>query len=61
MSTDYLEIKLPLVLRPFSKKYEKTTRKLGGRPWIHGLGEEKEVTADESVFHAHSVIFGNPG
>ncbi|NMS52302.1 hypothetical protein HKB18_00510, partial [Vibrio parahaemolyticus] len=55
MSTDYLEIKLPLVLRPFSKKYEKTTRKLGGRPWIHGLGEEKEVTADESVFHAHSV------
>lgn len=61
MSTEYMEIKLPLILKPFSQKYAKTTRKLGGRPWIHGLGDEKEVTADEGVFHAHSVIFGNPG
>lgn len=61
MSTEFHEIKLPLVLKPLSKKYEETTRKLGGRSWIHGLGDEKEVTANESVFHAHSVIFGNPG
>ncbi|WP_024605517.1 MULTISPECIES: conjugative transfer system coupling protein TraD [unclassified Pseudoalteromonas] len=61
MSTEFKEVKIPFVLKPFTKKYEETTRKLGGRPWIHGLGDEKEVDANESVFHAHSVIFGNPG
>jgi conjugal transfer pilus assembly protein TraD len=61
MSTEFHEIKLPLVLKPFAKKFEDTTRQLGGRPWIHGLGDETEVNAKESVFHAHSVIFGNPG
>lgn len=61
MSSEFKEVKLPLVLKPFSKRYEETTRKLGGRSWIHGLGDEKEINANESVFHAHSVIFGNPG
>lgn len=61
MSTEYHEVKLPLLMKPFSKKYQSDTRRLGGRAWIHGLGDETEVTADEGVFHAHSVIFGNPG
>ena len=61
MSTEYQEIQLPTILKPFTKRYEKTTKKLGGRSWIHGMGDEKEVTANESIFHAHSVIFGNPG
>ena len=61
MSTSYMEIKLPLLLKPMSYRYIEETRKLGGRPWIHGVAAEEEVFADESVFHAHSVIFGNPG
>lgn len=61
MTSDYLEINRPLLLRPMIRKSEETTRKLGGAPWIQGVGEEKVVTADASIFHAHSVIFGNPG
>ncbi|HIF9065290.1 TPA: conjugative transfer system coupling protein TraD [Photobacterium damselae] len=61
MSSKYSDVKLPWILKPFALRFQKTTRKLGGKPWIHGLGDEEETYAEESIFHAHTVIFGNPG
>ena len=61
MSTKYTDVKLPFMLKPLAMRFKETTRKLGGKPWIHGLGDEEEIDANESIFHAHSVIFGNPG
>lgn len=58
MSTDLKEINLPAIFR---KAGEKDTRILGGKPYIHGLGEEEDTFVDINTLFGHSVIFGLPG
>lgn len=58
MSTTMNELKLPHI---FKRKAKKETELLGGKPYIHGIGEEKDFYAMASAFYAHSVILGLPG
>ncbi|MBD1389486.1 conjugative transfer system coupling protein TraD [Neiella sp. HB171785] len=61
MTTDYTEIQLPFALRPFEKRWREETLKLCGRPWIHGLGQEKQLFQLASSFCGHTFIAGNVG
>ncbi|MCZ2798928.1 conjugative transfer system coupling protein TraD [Vibrio alginolyticus] len=58
MSTTMNELNLPYV---FKRKAKKETELLGGKPYIHGIGEEKEFYAMASAFYAHTIILGLPG
>lgn len=58
MSTDMSEVNLPSIFR---KSGEKDTRILGGKAYIHGLGDEIDQYVDINTFYGHSVIFGLPG
>ncbi|KJG37623.1 hypothetical protein UA32_11680 [Photobacterium angustum] len=58
MSTDLREVNLPTIFR---KAGEKNTRLLGGKAYIHGLGEEEDTYVDVNTLYGHSVLFGNPG
>jgi conjugal transfer pilus assembly protein TraD len=61
MSSDKSEINLPLVIKPLKKKWDIETRALGGKPWIHGLGDSKNIFAHNSMFYGHTFIAGNVG
>jgi len=58
MSTDMKELNLPYIFR---KKALKETELLGGKPYIHGIGEERAFYAMASAFFAHTIILGLPG
>ena len=61
MDTDFSQVKVPFFLRGKAKKFEKETEKLGGAPWIHGMGEEKPQLIQESNWFGHACITGNVG
>lgn len=61
LSTTKEEIKLPLVLRPFISKWEKQTQRLGGLPWIAGIGDEVRQYCSPETFYGHTMINGNVG
>ncbi|MCI2286057.1 conjugative transfer system coupling protein TraD [Colwellia sp. MSW7] len=37
------------------------TEKLGGAPWIHGMGKDKPITTSEEAWYGHTLITGNVG
>ncbi|MBT41093.1 MAG: hypothetical protein CMF12_01080 [Idiomarina sp.] len=55
------DVQLPFALRPVVKAMSKETRELGGKPWIHGLGNEKQLTTKENTLFGHTIITGNVG
>ena len=59
--SDKQEVKLPLFLKPFVKKWRKETLKLGGKPWIDGVGDAERQYVDAETFFGHSMIMGNVG
>ena len=61
MCTNYTEVQLPFVIKPFMRKWREETLKLGGRPWIHGLGDEAQLFQLASKFFGHTFITGNVG
>lgn len=61
MSSDMSEIKFPLILKPWEKKLKEQTRELGGKPWIHGLGDAVPIDMPEDVWYGHTFISGNVG
>jgi len=61
MSSDKSEIKMPLLLRYKKKTWDKNTRELGGKPWIHGLGKSLDVTTLNSTWYGHTFIAGSVG
>ncbi|MBW8191380.1 conjugative transfer system coupling protein TraD [Neiella marina] len=61
LSSDYGEVKLPLIMRPWEKRLRKTTRRLGGKPWIHGMGESKRIMVSEDAWYGHTFMAGNVG
>ena len=61
MSSDMSEIKFPLVMRPWEKNLKEQTRKLGGKPWVHGMGDSKPIYMTEDVWYGHTFITGSVG
>ena len=61
MSSDMSEINFPLVMKPWEKKLKEETRKLGGRPWIHGMGDSKPIYMTEDTWFGHTFLAGNVG
>lgn len=59
--TDKSEIKLPFFVKPFKDAWLKETKKLGGKPWIHGVGDSTRQYATSENFYGHSIITGNVG
>jgi conjugal transfer pilus assembly protein TraD len=52
---------LPWAVRRALKKTEEETKRLEGRPWIQGCGDEKDLWLDSSLFWSHSFYTGLPG
>jgi conjugal transfer pilus assembly protein TraD len=61
MSSSKSEIQMPLLLKSKKKKWDKQTRELGGKAWIHGLGKSLDVTTLNSTFYGHTFIAGSVG
>ncbi|MCE2571772.1 conjugative transfer system coupling protein TraD [Motilimonas eburnea] len=61
LSADQQEISLPWLLRPYQWYWKKEARKLGGRTWIQGMGEEKRIMVNEECWYGHTMITGNVG
>ena len=61
MDSRMSEVQLPFFLKPVVKYLSKETKKLGGAPWIHGMGDEKQVYIVEDTLYGHTFIAGNVG
>lgn len=61
MSSDMSEVKFPFVLKPWEKKLKDQTKELGGKPWIHGLGDSKPIYMSEDTWFGHTFLAGNVG
>ena len=61
LSIDLREMALPFAFKPIVKSLNKGTKKLGGRPWIHGLGQSHSLLISEDNFFGHTFITGNVG
>jgi conjugal transfer pilus assembly protein TraD len=61
MDSGMTEVQLPFFLRPIVKLKNKETKKLGGSPWIHGMGDEVPQSIVEDTLYGHSFIAGNVG
>ncbi|MCO4319912.1 conjugative transfer system coupling protein TraD [Aliidiomarina quisquiliarum] len=59
---EHTDVQLPFALKLLrGKKGKDTTEKLGGSPWIHGIGKEEKQEVDEESLYGHGIIFGNVG
>ncbi|MBB1388353.1 conjugative transfer system coupling protein TraD [Shewanella sp. SG44-6] len=61
LSVDLREMEIPFALKPIVLKYRKHTKNMGGRTWIHAIGEEKPQIVNEDTFYGHSFITGVVG
>lgn len=61
MDSTMSEVQLPLLLKPVVSYLQKETQKLGGSPWIHGMGDEVPVTIVEDTLYGHTLIVGSVG
>ncbi|AYV11431.1 MULTISPECIES: conjugative transfer system coupling protein TraD [Shewanella] len=61
MTNNHEEIELPFALKPIVKYYKKHTLSLGGKTWIHALGDEQDILVNEEVFYGHTFITGQVG
>lgn len=61
MDTMMSEVQLPIFMKPIVSHLSKQTKKLGGAPWIHGMGDELPVDIVEDTLYGHTFIAGNVG
>lgn len=61
MDSTLSEVKVPFAFKPFVWYYAKETTRMGGAPWIHGMGDEKPISIVEDTLFGHSFIAGNVG
>lgn len=61
MDSQLSEVQIPYILRPFLVHDKEETEKLGGKPWIHGMGNEKPITTHVENWYGHTLITGNVG
>jgi conjugal transfer pilus assembly protein TraD len=61
LETDLSGISMPFPFNLFNKHLERETEELGGRPFIHGMGDEKMITTVEDTFYGHVLVTGNIG
>jgi len=61
LETDLSGIRMPFPFNLFNKHLEEETEELGGRPFIHGMGDEEMITAVEDTFFGHTLIAGAIG
>jgi conjugal transfer pilus assembly protein TraD len=61
MDTKFSEVKLPFALKPIVKLFRGETRKLGGSPWIHGMGDEERKMIIEDTLYGHCFVAGQVG
>jgi conjugal transfer pilus assembly protein TraD len=61
MDTDMSQVDMPFFLKPIIKAMSKETEELGGKAWIHGMGDEKPVMVKDSNWFGHTIITGNVG
>ncbi|WP_282109292.1 conjugative transfer system coupling protein TraD [Shewanella algicola] len=61
MSIDLREMEIPFALKPVVYKYRKHTRSMGGKTWIHAIGDETAQIVNEETFYGHSFITGVVG
>lgn len=61
MDTEMSQVQLPFFLKPIAKALSKDTEDLGGKPWIHGMGDEKVQLIKGSNWYGHTIITGNVG
>ena len=61
MDSRMSEVQLPFILKPVVKYLSAETRKLGGAPWIHGMGDEESQFVVEDTLYGHTFIAGNVG
>lgn len=61
MSVDLAELELPFALRPYIGFYKSRTKSLGGKTWIHAIGDEVKQMVNEEAFFGHTFITGVVG
>lgn len=61
MTNALSEMEIPFALKPIVYKYRKHTRSMGGKTWIHAIGEERPQIINEETFYGHSFITGQVG
>lgn len=61
MDTDKSQVEIPVFLKPIKASRSKDTESLGGQPWIHGMGDEKDQLIHKSNWFGHTCITGNVG
>lgn len=61
MDTDMSQVTLPFFLKPVAKALSSDTEDLGGKPWIHGMGDEKPLMIKNTNWFGHTIIGGNVG
>ena len=61
MDSNMSQVELPFFLKPIVKAMLRETEDLGGKPWIHGMGDEKLISVNESNWFGHTCITGNVG
>lgn len=61
MDTAKTNIELPFFARYLVDDASEETEELGGKPWIHGIGDEGDVYTRASNWWGHSIVFGNVG
>ncbi|CRY84106.1 conjugative transfer system coupling protein TraD [Yersinia intermedia] len=61
LSSDYREIKLPSVLKPISRHFNKLARTMGGNNSIFGVDRRDANFVTEENWFGHTLITGNVG
>lgn len=61
LSSDISEIKIPFYMNFNKKSKMEKTIALGGKPWIHGIGDDKPLEMEAQSLFGHSMIMGNVG
>tara|TARA_Y100000780_G_C13695637_1_gene421670 strand:+ start:17760 stop:19700 length:1941 start_codon:yes stop_codon:yes gene_type:complete len=61
MSSGLSEVQIPFSLKLIVKALSHETKKLGGSPWIHGMGDEQNKYIVEDTLYGHTFIAGNVG
>ncbi len=61
MSSDLREMEIPFALKPYVKRHQKSTNSLGGKTWIHAIGDDKKQIVNEETFFGHTFISGAVG
>ncbi|ALU46147.1 conjugative transfer system coupling protein TraD [Pseudoalteromonas rubra] len=61
MDSTLSDITIPFFMQPRLKKWLRETAELGGKPYIHALGDETPVQAMEETFFGHTLVAGNIG